>query len=127
MTALFNILHANDTLKKILPQLTVIGNLDPATEIEVVKAAEDEDELQERRDALPDSELVVNLAEFESLAMELLGEDSRPWRYFSSWSDDGAGISAFQLACGESADLPIHAQQSARPPSRSPSCASFRA
>ena len=70
VTALFNILHANDTLKKILSQITVVGSLDPKSQIEVVKAAEDEDELEARRDALPPSNLVVNLAEFESLAID---------------------------------------------------------
>ncbi|KAK4705053.1 L-lactate dehydrogenase (cytochrome), partial [Phenoliferia sp. Uapishka_3] len=94
VTALFNLLHANDTLKKVLSQIKVVGPLDPKSVIEVVRASEDEDELEERRSALPPSELVINLAEFATLAKELLGEDSRPWRYFSSWSDDGTSYDA---------------------------------
>lgn len=64
--------------------------MDPTTVIDVVKTSDDEDEVDARRDALPPAELVLNLGEFETLAREVLGEDSRAWRYFSSFADDGA-------------------------------------
>ncbi|KAM0747157.1 L-mandelate dehydrogenase [Meredithblackwellia eburnea MCA 4105] len=94
VSALFNMLHAKGTLEKIKTQITHVGSLDPQTaaEVEVIKGPGDEDEMDEKRAELPPTELVVNLKEFETLAKELLGEESRPWRYFSSWSDDGVSI-----------------------------------
>lgn len=47
------------------------------------------DEVEERRDNLPPVETVLNLATFERMAKEVLGEESRAWRYFYSYSDDG--------------------------------------
>lgn len=32
---------------------------------------------------------MLNLHEFEEFTKQILGEDSRQWRYFSSWADDG--------------------------------------
>lgn len=91
-SALFNSLHAKGTLQTVLPQLTKVGVLDPLSQIEVMSESEGEDDIQERRDALPPAETVQNLNEFEGLARELLGEESRAWRYFSSYSDDGVGL-----------------------------------
>ncbi|KAI5479365.1 L-aminoadipate-semialdehyde dehydrogenase [Pseudohyphozyma bogoriensis] len=90
VSPLFNLLHAKGTLEKVLGQLTVIGKLHPLTTIEVAKDGDDADEMDEKRANLPPTEFVFNLAEFERLAKDLLGEESRAWRYFSSFSDDGA-------------------------------------
>lgn len=83
---------------KILPALTVVGLLDPAAKIEVVSHSEDAEEIEKRRAELPEPEYVINLGEFEALAKRVLGEDSRAWRFFSSYADDGASTFVC-LAC----------------------------
>lgn len=50
---------------------------------------EDEDDIEDRRASLPPLSSVQNLATFERLARNVLGEDSRAWKYISSVSDDG--------------------------------------
>lgn len=90
ISPLFNRLHASDVLQKILPNLTVAGQLDPAAKVETVPADEEADEIEARRQELPGPENVINLRQFESLAKHVLGEDSRAWKFFSSFADDGA-------------------------------------
>lgn len=69
-----------------------IGVLADSEPIEVAEAPGASDEIEERRDALPPVETVLNLKTFEEFAKEVLGEESRAWRYFSSWSDDGVCV-----------------------------------
>lgn len=66
--------------------------MDPQSAIQTVTTSEHDE--ADRRANLPDPEMVFNLAEFERIAKECLGEDSRAWRYFSSFSDDGATYKA---------------------------------
>lgn len=87
---IFNRLHASDVLQKTLPKLQVVGMLSSTAKLEVVKADEDGDEVDQRREELPDPSYVINLNEFEALAKTVLGEDSRAWKFFSSYADDGA-------------------------------------
>lgn len=95
ISPIFNRIHASDVLQKTIDSLNVVGLLSKqsAGVLEVVPAAEGEAEIQERRERLPEPEFVINLGEFEKLAKEVLGEDSRAWRFFSSFADDGASES----------------------------------
>lgn len=86
---IFNRLHASDVLQKTLPQLTVAGMLSPDAKLEVVPADEQGERVDARREELPDPDYVINLGEFETLAKTVLGEDSRAWKFYSSYADDG--------------------------------------
>lgn len=97
VSAIFNLLHASDVLQKTIDSLVVVGLLSPDAKLEVAMA-EGGDEVEERRQALPEPEYVINLGEFEALAKEVLGEDSRAWRFFSSFADDGASMLSSEIA-----------------------------
>lgn len=90
-SALFNNLHQKGTLQKIRSQITPVGILDPTSVLEAVGL--DDGGIEERRSELPPPEYVLNLGEFETFTKQILTEDSRQWRYFSSWADDGASES----------------------------------
>ena len=77
------------TLQNSLDQDQCVGRLCETTPVDIVHSGEAEDEIQARRDELPPVDSVVNVAQFESMAKHVLGEDSREWRYFSSYCDDG--------------------------------------
>lgn len=86
---IFNLLHAKGVLERTITELVVIGTIIPGSGLEVVPTSVDADEVDARRKALRGPETVINLAEFEKLAKEVLG-DTRAWHFFSSFSDDGA-------------------------------------
>lgn len=89
LRALFNSLHKRGTLESQLTDDDCIGVLSDASAIDIAQVPGASDEIEERRQALPPVETVLNLTTFEQFAKQVLGEDSRSWRYFSSWSDDG--------------------------------------
>lgn len=66
-----------------------MGNLDANTSIKQVNTAADTAAVADRRALLPSPDLIVNLAEFQTLAEEVLGNKSIPWNYINSWADDG--------------------------------------
>ncbi|KAM0748302.1 L-mandelate dehydrogenase, partial [Meredithblackwellia eburnea MCA 4105] len=86
ISPLFNLLHAPGSLNRVVSELTYIGSLAPNARVEVVGLS---DEIDERRENLRSPDTVINLAQFEKLAKEVLGEDSRVWNFFSSFADDG--------------------------------------
>lgn len=88
-SALFKGLHKRGTLEANLTDDDCIGVLADSEPIEVAEAPGASDEVEERRESLPPVETVLNLKTFEELAKYVLGEESRAWRYFSSWADDG--------------------------------------
>ncbi|KAM0792589.1 hypothetical protein ACM66B_005250 [Microbotryomycetes sp. NB124-2] len=94
ISPLFNRLHASDVLQKTLPNLTVAGKLAPNSQIDKVEADDNADQVEARRLELPDPDYVINLREFESMAKYVLGQDSRGWKFFSSYADDGASFNA---------------------------------
>ncbi|ORY79747.1 FMN-dependent dehydrogenase-domain-containing protein [Leucosporidium creatinivorum] len=96
ISPIFSRIHASDVLQKTIDSLGVVGLLSKksADVLEVVPAVEGEEEIEARRSNLPDPEYVINLGEFEKMAKEVLGEDSRAWRFFSSFADDGATYKA---------------------------------
>ncbi|KAK4058620.1 hypothetical protein OIO90_000064 [Microbotryomycetes sp. JL221] len=94
ISPLFNRLHASDVLQKTLPILTIAGQLDPKTQLDRVEAEDNADEVERRRNSLPEPDYIINLREFEPLAKFVLGDDSRGWKFFSSYADDGATFKA---------------------------------
>lgn len=96
---LFNLLHASDVLRKTFSQLTVVGLLDQSSEHALEVVASGVDEVEERRDELPPPEYVINLAEYVELARQVHTEDSRAWRFMSSFADDGVSESIYS-SCG---------------------------
>ena len=84
-------MHASDVLPRIQGQIRRVGRLAPGAVLEVATVGEELEEANERRAALPLVEAVVNVAQFEALAKDVLGEDSRAFNFISSYADDGAG------------------------------------
>lgn len=89
VTKLFQQLHPKGTLERSLPPEKAIGRIDPSSRPAVADTGEDEDELDERRAQLPPLHAVVNLRSFEELARTVIGEDSRPYNFITSYADDG--------------------------------------
>ncbi|KAK4052691.1 hypothetical protein OIV83_001978 [Microbotryomycetes sp. JL201] len=92
VTNLFNMLHATGTFEQVRSQISSVGVLDPATVVDEVGL--DDSDVSERRSQLPPPEFVLNLREMEAFALQVLGKDSRAWRYFSSYADDGASYNS---------------------------------
>ncbi|KAM0786780.1 hypothetical protein ACM66B_002214 [Microbotryomycetes sp. NB124-2] len=92
ITHLFNTLHAAGTFEQARAQLRSVGVLDPSTVVDEVGL--DDGGVSDRRSKLPPPEYVLNLHEMEQFALQVLGTDSRAWRYFSSYADDGASYNS---------------------------------
>ncbi|KAJ7282975.1 L-mandelate dehydrogenase, partial [Mycena rebaudengoi] len=84
---LFKTLHPPGTLQKVRSLIKQVGT-------SPTQAAEPVDPVEQRRAALFPPELVINCAEFEDLAKEVLGEESAAWSFIYSWADDGASFRA---------------------------------
>lgn len=85
----FGHLHPKGTLEHTLSPFSIMGAVDPKSRPKETVQDQDEDEIEERRQALPPAASVLNLSTFEKYAKQLLGEDSRAWVYISGWADDG--------------------------------------
>ncbi|WVQ86193.1 hypothetical protein IAT38_008361 [Cryptococcus sp. DSM 104549] len=92
ISSIFHLLHSPETLRSASPYLDKLGELSATPTIEV--ATSDEDEVQKRRRDLPDISYVANLATFERLAKDVLGENSRAWEFISSYAEDGATLAS---------------------------------
>lgn len=99
MSKLFNQLHPKGTLENTLTDENIRGQTDPSFP-PTLAAGADADEVQARREALPPLSTVLNIATFEGLAKQVLGEDSQAWRYISSYSDDGYSKAFIQYCAG---------------------------
>lgn len=89
VTRIFQNLHPRGTLEHALTPENRIGEVDPAYPATEAVSGDEEEERDERRAELPPLSSVVNIASFEAMAKEVLGEDSRSWLYISGYSDDG--------------------------------------
>lgn len=89
----FNLMHASDVLPRIQNQIRCVGRLAPGAILDVAGVGQEIEEADERRADLPPVEGVVNVSQFEVLARQVLGEDSRAYNFISSYADDGAGKS----------------------------------
>ncbi|KAK4057518.1 hypothetical protein OIO90_001587 [Microbotryomycetes sp. JL221] len=99
VTLLFNMLHATGTFDQVRAQIKSVGILDPKTVVDEVGL--EDGGVTERRNKLPPPEFVLNLNEMEQFAQQILGPNSRAWRYFSSFADDGlsydSALNSFSL------------------------------
>jgi L-lactate dehydrogenase (cytochrome) len=89
ITKSFTILHPKGTLENTLSPFACVGAVDPNSRPAESVQDQDEDEIEERRQALPPAASVLNISTFEKYAQQVLGEDSRAWVYISGWADDG--------------------------------------
>jgi len=86
-------MHASDVLGRVRDKITLVGVLAPGYSLKVAGAGEEIGEIKRRRENLPPVESVLNLAQFERMAKGVLGADSRAWKFYSSYADDGASKS----------------------------------
>ncbi|KAK4703259.1 L-lactate dehydrogenase (cytochrome), partial [Phenoliferia sp. Uapishka_3] len=97
ISPIFNLLHAKGVLARAVednPSIKVIGLMDPNSSLEIVASPAASEELTERRNNLPPLDTIRNVAQFEHLAKEVLGDEAREWHYFSSFADDGNSFRA---------------------------------
>jgi len=80
----------SDTLARIRNQIMIVGPLAPGHTLKIAGAGEEVYEVHQRWAKLPPVERVLNLAQFERMAREVLGPDSRTWKLHSSYADDGS-------------------------------------
>lgn len=90
---LFNMMHASDVLGRVRDKIRIVGLLAPGYSLKVAGLGEELDEVEARRAELPPVESVLNLAQFERMARDVLGAESRGWKFYSSYADDGASES----------------------------------